>query len=151
MILVVLTRSQEAAGVGLLWEWGQAGGAPRAGCALTTRYSPRGQVGGLLTRSIGSPRQGKRSTKSESTQRVPPGAGGKALDRRLETRPPATSGQDPARKQGRGKAEDLHAYSTAQAQAQARPGAQAGSKMEPLGPQAKGARLGSRVPIRIPS
>lgn len=149
MIIVVLTRSQAAAGVGLLWEWGQAGGAPRAGCALTTRYSPRGQVGGLLTRSIGSPGQGKRSTKSESMQRVPPGAGGKAPDTRLETRPPATSGQDPARKQGRGKAEDLRAYSTAQAQA--RPGAQAGSKTEPLGPQAKGARLGSQVPIHIPS
>lgn len=131
--------------MGLFQDWGRVGSPEQPPHRLCPhqRVQSQGadhnrQVWGLLTRSTDSPRQGERSIKSGSVQEVPSGAGGKGPDRRLEMRPPATSGQDPAREQGRGRAEDLHVYSTAQAQT--RPGAQAGSKMEPLGPQARAAR-----------
>lgn len=51
-------------------------------------------------------------------------------DTRLEIRPSATLGQDPARTQGGGRAEDPHTFHMAQAQT--RPGAQAGAEIEPL-------------------
>ena len=134
----LISRSSRS---GAALEVGTSQGQPP--CRLCPHQQSQGadhnrQVWGPLTRSIDSPRQGERPTKSGSMQGVPSGAGGKGPDTRLKMRPPATSGQDPARKRGRGRAEDLRTYSTAQAQT--KPGAQAGSKMDALGPQAKGAR-----------
>lgn len=48
---------------------------------------------------------------------------------------PATSGQDPSRKQDKDRAEDLHADDMAQPQT--RPGIQARSKVESPGPTSK--------------